>query len=71
MKAAPCFGCKKRTKLCHGSCEKYREWRKEHAKEVEGNKAIARKCYTHSSEAYDRTVTRNLKRRLAKQNGGF
>lgn len=30
MKIAPCKDCKKRTLGCHGRCDKYLNWKKEH-----------------------------------------
>lgn len=34
----PCKGCKRRYKLCHSSCEEYKEW-KEEIEEIKQKKA--------------------------------
>ena len=31
----PCKDCKDRTEKCHGKCERYREWKKEHEKAMQ------------------------------------
>jgi len=35
MKSGPCRGCPDRTVTCHGFCEKYQAWKKEHDEAME------------------------------------
>lgn len=50
MKVNPCKGCKERSADCHGSCERYAEWRQDH---IERKREINKEKYP---ELYDYIV---------------
>lgn len=58
----PCKGCEARCAGCHGSCEKYLEWKEFDAKErkwlKDSNGISAISAYTTSAKYQDRKITR-------------
>ena len=51
MKKGPCYGCTERFPACHGSCERYAEWRRPleiaAAERVKGRQADELLCDGH------------------------
>lgn len=47
MKNAPCMGCPDRNTMCHSSCEKYLNWKKELTRIKENKQEYYRSTLKH------------------------
>ena len=54
MKIAPCKDCKDRAIGCHGTCEKYSEYRKQREKERELRYKKQQTYYVHGAKSKDK-----------------
>ena len=59
MKKGPCLGCGDRAEKCHGSCEKYKAWKKED----ENMKAWLKKHKYEPSDGMTKAAQNNLRAR--------
>lgn len=61
MKKTPCIDCKDRSSICHGICEKYKEWKAEHERETEEQRKMKKqRCdeVEYRKERYKRLTGR-------------
>ena len=69
---SPCKGCEERSAECHGTCERYAEYRAVHEAEYERRKFASEWIYMHRErvEAVSRTNRRRLQRKGKMRIGG-
>lgn len=58
---APCKDCKDRETGCHGKCARYKQWKNEHARELENRRRQAEELDTRIRGLERMLNTRNRK----------
>ena len=65
MRKAPCYGCKRRSAICHAQCNDYPVWAAELARERAAQE-VAKQADAHTKL----TIERNCKRAKTKRRVG-